>query len=466
MKANPIISFTLLTVCLFGCAKSSRNGAQEATDLIASRIDHVIEVQQGCYGDDRIQAILQKMLSQQMSSDVVVQIALLNNPRIQEALENIGIAQADLIEAGLLSNPIFGSFVRYPDKKGYFVDAEISVMQNFLNLFLIPLRTRMATAGLQQAIYETSQKIINLSFEVEETYYLLAAAYQRVDILKKMIEISEIESEITLAQYRVGNVNPLEHQLRTADYLAKVAELPQAEKEIIHYREKLNILMGLTHPSICWSISAELPSLPICEPSLECLEQIAINERLDLQAARWEIERYKRSFPTIEWWALTDLQVGISSEREPEGERVTGPQFSAVLPIFNWGQGAKKRLWAQFQQAKHRLAALEIEAAAEVRQAKEELVIFRNQAMLYQNRILPNQENIFNSSRALYNVMGTGIFELLDNKRNCLQAYLNYTLALRSYWQARIRLDRAIGGKLNIMQAGIQEDGCAEGVGI
>lgn len=467
MKKLYLIGAAIVAICFSSCTRIPSNPDQSVASLVSNRIDKEVHWRRGCFDDERIREIIQGMICQELSIDMAVQVALLNNPRIQEAFEDIGIAQADLIEAGLLSNPVFEGFIRYPDRKGLKINTEISVMQNFLDIFLIPLKTRIATAELQQAISETSNKIIDLSFEVEETYYELVAAHKKRDLIKMFIEIAEIENQISLAQRKVGNINKLEQQLRTAQYLEKTVELVEAEKEIIQLREKLNKLMGLTGCDLCWSVEQELPYIPVCEPSLECLELIAFNERLDIQASRWEIERFRRSFPTAEWWAFTQLQAGVSSERDTDGARVTGPQFSAALPIFNFGQAAKRRFLAQFRQAQDRLAALEIEAYAEVRQARDILLVFRNQVIFYAGKILPNQQQILTSTEELYNVMGTGVFELLDNKRNQMQAYLNYYMALKDYWTARVELNKAVGGKLYLIGSAYQDmenqEECCEG---
>jgi cobalt-zinc-cadmium efflux system outer membrane protein len=454
---------TSLTLSISSCTKLPRGSEGKVARLIKTRIEKEVHWHQSCFEDKRIRQIIQAMVCQELSVDMAVQVAFLNNPRIQEAFEEIGIAQADLIEAGLLSNPVFEGFIRYSDRKELKINTEISVMQNFLDIFLIPLKTRIATAELQQAILETSNKIIELSFDVEKTYYELVAAYKKRNLIKMFIEIAEIENQISLAQKKVGNINKLEQQLRTAQYLEKTVELVDAEKEIIQLREKLNKLMGLTGCDSYWSVEQELPYIQDCEPSLQCLELIAFNERLDIQAARWEVERFRRFFPTAKGWAFTQLQAGVSSERDIDGTRVTGPQFSAALPIFNVGQGVKRRFLAQFRQAQDRLIALEIEAYAEVREARDLLLVFRNQLIFYAGRVLPNQEQILNLTEELYNVMGTGVFDLLDNKRNQIQAYLNYYLALKDYWTARVELDKSVGGKLYLIGSAYQENQECEG---
>jgi len=43
-----------------------------------------------------------------------VQIALLNNKDLQATYEDLSIAQADLVQAGLLQNPVFGASLALP----------------------------------------------------------------------------------------------------------------------------------------------------------------------------------------------------------------------------------------------------------------------------------------------------------------------------------------------------------------
>ncbi|CUI16614.1 putative outer membrane efflux protein [Candidatus Protochlamydia naegleriophila] len=448
-KWSCLVSY-LLAYLMSSCSIIGRENGEQVTNLVRAQIAQEVDWQKECYHDSLLTDIINKMANQKLSIDQAVQIALLNNPHVQAAFEEVGIAQADLIEAGLLSNPIFEGFIRYPDKKHLKSNTELSVMQSFLDLFLIPLRTKIAAAELQAVIYKVSHRIILLSFEVETTYYQLMAAHKKKTLLKMMIELAEVANQISLAQNRIGNVSDLDLNLRTAQYLEKTVELVEVEKEMIELRDMLNRLMGLSHDS-CWIIEDEFSFIPECELDLDCLEWKAFNERLDIQAARWEVERIRRSFPTAEGWTFTDLQGGILTERDSDGIRVTGPQFAARLPIFNYGQAVNKRFMAQFRQAQADLIGLEIDSYAEVRKARNTLLVFRNQVIFYATKILPNQEQIVNSTEELYNVMGIGIYALLDSKRNQLQAYYNYYLALRDYWVAKVNLNKAVGGKFDII---------------
>ena len=43
-----------------------------------------------------------------------IQVCLLNNPGLQAAFLDIGMARADVVQSGLLSNPSLTALVRFP----------------------------------------------------------------------------------------------------------------------------------------------------------------------------------------------------------------------------------------------------------------------------------------------------------------------------------------------------------------
>ena len=58
--------------------------------------------------------------------DDAVQIALLNNRELQAVYSDLGVAQADLVQAGLLNNPIFDGAIKWPIPGGGKPDLELA----------------------------------------------------------------------------------------------------------------------------------------------------------------------------------------------------------------------------------------------------------------------------------------------------------------------------------------------------
>lgn len=448
-------SFLLLLLCLCGCSRVPPLDDGCVRSLVNERIQKQTNwTRVSC---EPIQEIIGCLLQQELTADNAVQIALLNNPQIQATFEELGIAHADLVEAGLLSNPIFDFTARFPNKAGFKTDIEYSITASFLDLFLVPLRKRIAEAEFEEAKFRVSNEILDLAFEVEEKYYALQAAQSQLQYVEDIAEILSIQEEIASRQLAVENIYKLDIQLIQANLIEAELEIDRIQAEIIHLRETLAKLLGL-----CIDIPLNIPN-NLLDPDyqgfpLECLEAIAFRERLDLQASRWEVIRISRMLGIKQWWVYTEGRLGISSELGPEGFTVFGPAISGALPIFNYGQAARQRLHAELRQAQDRLAALEIQILAEVRESHKLLMRYLASINKYRAGLLPLENKILESSEELYNVMGLGVNRLLENKRQQLQVYSNYILSLRNYWITRVDLDRALGGKLYLLLS--YENGC------
>src|SRR5579871_3972251 len=100
-------------LCLGGCASFSSDGGFNTVRQIAQeRLGKQIRVNRSDADAQIIATELKPLLAKPLSADAAVQIALLNNPGLQATYAQLGIAEADLVQAGLLRNPGFS--YRYP----------------------------------------------------------------------------------------------------------------------------------------------------------------------------------------------------------------------------------------------------------------------------------------------------------------------------------------------------------------
>jgi cobalt-zinc-cadmium efflux system outer membrane protein len=437
----------LFGLLITGCSKIPPIDDGFVTNTIANRIELQAEWRQGCCQDEQVQDFIQCTVVNELTVDSAIQIALLNNPKVQAIFEEIGIARADLVEAGLLSNPSFSIEVRYPHIKGLQTNIEYLITSSLLDIFLIPLRTRLAATEFEQTKLKVSNEILNMAFDVRETYYELVSENKKIIYIKSIVELISINSEIVSKQINIGNVNALEFQLSQSRLLEAELELAKSKAEIIRLSEKLNRLLGFNE-EVCLILPEYLDGIDYQGFDLCTLESIALEERLDLQVARFEIARLGRMLGLKDWWTYTNLQGGLAGERDPDGANLIGPGFSGELPVFNYGQAARMRLFAKLRQAQDRLAELEIQVRSEVREAHKLLMSYLKIINDYQNRLLPMQSKISASSEELYNVMGLGVNRLLENKRMEVVANQNYTESVKQYLVSRVELDRALGGYL------------------
>ena len=81
-----------------------------------------------------------------------------------------------------------------------------------------------------------------------------------------------------------------------------------------------------------------LPELPGSEGSLQHLESRAIAQRLDLQAARMQLDLVGQSLAlrTKMRYVPAQIRIGVDTEKEPDGQRVTGPTNCPPKARSNW----------------------------------------------------------------------------------------------------------------------------------
>src|SRR5450432_158066 len=130
----------ILAIASAGCASSAGDsGFADVQKLTANRTGHTVRWRGDSQEDKAADDAVRAMLLKELTAEQAVQIALLNNHHLQATYEDLGIAQADVVQAGLLRNPAFNVSLRFPDSGGQ-TDPEISVSEDFLSILWMPLR--------------------------------------------------------------------------------------------------------------------------------------------------------------------------------------------------------------------------------------------------------------------------------------------------------------------------------------
>lgn len=443
--------FLLMVVIIAPGCTTPKASFDRVQGAVAERTGKRVEWNHGGAEDSQIQQSVQNLLQQKLTAERAVQIALLNNRDLQARFEEIGIAQADLIEAGLLSNPNFSASFRFPNRPPSGTNIEYSIAQDFLDLLLLPLRKHIAAAQLAQTETRVAGEVLQLAADVKAAFYTAQARQQLLDRLRVISETNETAAEFTKRLHDAGNTSDLELASQQGSYEQSRLDVAQTALQVRRDRERLNRLLGLWGPQTNWTIGDHLPELPATEVSLQHLESRAIAQRLDLQARRMQLDLLGQSLAlrTKTRFAPAGVRIGVDTEREPDGQRVTGPTLDLELPIFNQGQGEIARLTAQYRQAQRELEALAVNARSEVREARDQLIAARDLTSYIGKRLLPTQQHVLNLTLQQYNYMLKGAYDLLIAKQNEVAAERSYIEAWRDYWIARAELERAVGGSLS-----------------
>ena len=208
--------------------------------------------------------------------------------------------------------------------------------------------------------------------------------------------------------------------------------------------------MGVFGPQTSWKVAPRLPDLPGNDGPVAQLESRAIQQRLDLGAARQQflVEAQSASIAQAEVF-LEQSEVSGHYERETSGEYSIGPNVRVPIPIFNQGQPARARALAKLRQSQQRYLALAADIRSDVRAARDKMLVARQQVQFVKATALPTRTRVTEESQLEYNAMQIGPFQLLQAKQEEVKTGADYVEALRDYWVARAELEKAVGGSLS-----------------
>ena len=435
----------VLLPVLGGCASArSSGGLTEVQDLLTPRLGQPVQWVAGTPEDTAVTEAIRNLLASPLTADSAVQLALLGNRELQGEYEALGIARADLMQAGLLDNPVLSAELRFDGA----TSVELNVIQNFLNLLTLPARRAIAASSFDQAQLELGSKVLHVAESVRTTYYRLVADAQVIELHRQVVEATEAAAELAERQVRAGTLSRREQALHETLYARAVLELAEAETQLGIDREALNRLLGLWGADTGWRLPDRLPDVPPAAPPLEGLEALAVTQRLDLAAARKQVEVASRSLTLGRSTSvLSVLGLGVSVERD-DGTWRKGPAVRLGLPLFDQGQARVARLEAEVRRHSQGLAGLAIAIRAEVREAWHQLASAHAAVAHYRTVLLPLNQQILEETQRLYNGMLVGVYDLLRSKQDQITTGRDYIGALRRYWVARAELERALGGPL------------------
>jgi outer membrane protein, heavy metal efflux system len=436
---------------LAGCASTSpKNAFDDVSANVERRSGHKVHWDQGTDDDKAAERALDRLLSKELDADAAVQVALVANPGLQAKLEELAIAQADLVQAGLLENPVFT--IGKTAWESEHIDPNIfaSVEQNFLSVLTMPLKKRVAATELEATKLEVGDHVLELAAQVREAFYEAQAAEQIVSMRRLVDDASKTSSEIAKRQAEAGNMSDLNLSTTLALSAQTSLDRKRAEGDAAVAREKLNKLMGLWGPRTAWKMPAKLPNIPVEDPSLERLEGTAIEHRLDIAAAQRNIQamRYALSLAKTTRWVGT-VHVQVEAGRLRHNQRFSfGPAVALEIPLFDQRQAQIARLEAFLRQGEAELRALAVDVRADVRSTRARVVTARAVALEYAKVVVPQRESVVRYSQEQYDAMLLGVYQLIQAKQAEYDAYREYIEAVRDYWIARSDLERAVGTRL------------------
>lgn len=421
--------------------------------------------------------------------DSVVELALWNNRSLRADLQAIGQAKADWVQAGLLSNPVLSIMAGLPEGGGR-ASIAFGLSKDFAELWLIPTRQRAAQAILQQRVLSIADTAIALLTEAKTTFYTLQFQLVAADLQQQNLKILQESMEIAQARFRAGDTAQLDVNLVRARYLEAENELLQIRSDFRVSQRLILRLMGVSQARDDWSpeplaLDTAPPKLSVAESDLV---EVALLQRLDVQAARWELEASFAEFEQQRRRVIPSLGFGLSGERferratpgrdiladtarasiaagrlaapeiqsaaERRQERsqeidlILGPSLEIPLPIFDQNQAQIAKAQFRARELELRYQETEQRVTEGVRSAFTQRRLAEDRARLYRDSLVPLQEANLSLAQTAYQSGRESILTVLLAQESLIRARLAYAAAIRDLLISTANLERQLSGKL------------------
>ena len=433
---------------LTGCATVPRQGGFKSVAAVArQRIGATVIWDQNTKADQRVHAAVGKLLAQPLTAHAAVQIALLDNPNLQAQYEQLGVSQAAVVQAGLLSNPIFNFDIRFPAAPFHGWDA--SVAQNFLDILLLPTRGKIAAAQFAATKDQVSNAVVMMAQRTRAAYYRLVGDQQMVALESRIKQGAAAQLDLAKKLRQAGNTPPIAYDQQLTLYEHIRLQLAMDKATVLEDHERLNAMMGLWGKQGNWTVPARLAVPPAHNLSLKGLESLAIRQSLSLVAAR---QRLRADAVALRISGIAGLLpgagIGLDYVRDPDVRGTLGPAISVPIPIFNQGQPQVAIATAQYRMAYRSYQATAIRIRAKVREAWIAMHAAQQEVLFYQRIMLPLRKRMVNETQLAYNGMYVSGFVLMQAKQAEIDTARHYVQTLQRFWLARERLRQVLGGML------------------
>lgn len=442
--------------------------------------------------DQSIAGVVDELCQDGVTASEAVEICLLNNPNLQAAYMDVGLARADLVQAGLFSNPFLGISARLPDGGGL-AAIEASVAQNIAELWQIPVRQRAAKRTLHRAILDLARMAAELAAQAKAAYYQAVGADELLRIAKENLGIAQDLLDLALARQEAGAANELDVNLSRSLALNADIKVERARLASGDARRALASVLGLVTDAdgivLVDALPQEYPSIA----DAPVLVHLARKSRLDLQAAGQAValaqarldEQYRLIFPVVELGleleregrhaqggrdlladtarasiasgGLTAPEIQPRSERRGEGgQDVTlGPSIGVELPIFDQNQAQIAKARYALQQARKTLEAVDRAATQEVRGAVDRAITAWRLMRKIREQSVPLAQRNLELSREAYRAGRASFLSVLEAQRFSLETRSGLVRAAQAAALAVPELEKTIGLPFAQLLAGV-----------
>ncbi len=446
-------AITVAALVLAGCASIDFDEAVSyANQTTGSFTSGNLSLNQTAEQRDAKAKLASDLLSKPLSSDDAVLLALANSPAVQTLLAQSWADMSAANQAGRIANPIF-KFERVTFKD----ELELGRILSFglLDLLTLPRRQAIAQSQIAQAKVQLSASVVEQVTQVRQAWVRAVAASQVLQYAQQINTTAEASAELAKRMQQVGNFNKLQRARQQVFYADSTARLASAQHAALASREELVRQLGLTDAQAGqMQLPDRLPDLPKDARSPALVSSTAINQRLDVQLARGQLDAAGQAQGLNLLTSLLDVELDVIRSTSFDNGGGVGQAFAKRgyelgirLPIFDWGNAKRDAMNARSLAAANRYEGTVRSATSQLRESYSAYRTAYDVARHYRDEVVPLRKTMAEENLLRYNGMLIGVFELLADTRDQISSVVTAINAYQQFWLADAALSASMTGK-------------------
>lgn len=379
--------------------------------------------------------------AQSLSLPQAIAAAFAQNPDLAAARWEIGVAEGDRQQAGLMPNPELSWEVE--DTRRNTSTTTVMLSQALELGGKRGARIDVASRGQDAAQLELERRGNELRAEVVQAFFTAVRADTGLELARQSQALAQRGVEVAEGRVRAGKSSPVEvtraHvQLAETDLLVRRAETLKTNS----YRDLARTTGSPT--SSFDRLEYRQLSPGKSPPATKILT--AINQSAELRLAHAQIEQREAALGSERAQRIPDLTVSIGSQYSREDrEQVNVVGMSMPIPLFNRNQGNVLAAARRADQARDLRNAAELRVRTQTQSALDQWATAMEDVDSFDQVILPSAKSAVDAATRGFEMGKFGFLEVLDAQRTLIAARGQYLESLAMATDARVTVERIYG---------------------
>ena len=378
-----------------------------------------------------------------------IELGVLNNPTLKAARAKLGISDAQILQAGLLSNPNIISDNGFAEDT-FRVGIEQTIELGNKRSRRIKL-AKMQKEVVQQEIITT---ILDVRSKVRSSYIQTYNAQQKLIASREILETITNLEKIAKERKKKGNVENLDILQAEITVINAKNNIQSAKLELneafnslsANIGKHLNRTIVLAPPDLMKEFNISTPMVEN-DKTINILIEYAYANRPEIKVIEKNIEVQNQKLKLAHSNIVPDLKMSVGTDFVT-GDTKRNSTFimgSLGVPIFNRQQGVIKEVKAQKLVYENDLDATKIKIEQEVKNAFFGVIANAKSLNIYEKELIPHARMLVKKSEISFKEGKSNILIPINSQEAYINTQYRYIQTLTQYEQSVSDLERAIG---------------------